>query len=166
LRLNSAFAPRGGGLWVGFQFGGVALLKEGHWQVFSVADGLPPGSPRQFAETPEGTLWVATNNGLACFDGAHWKTVGSEVGLPASNNSMVFVDSQGTIWAGGGENSLLFCVRASTSFAINRSPRQRRGPAGMAESPPGPAWLDGLTWCPARTHRSESLAVICRARFQ
>jgi ligand-binding sensor domain-containing protein len=52
LRLNSAFAPRGGGLWVGFVFGGVALLKEGHWQVFNDADGLPPGSPRQFAETP------------------------------------------------------------------------------------------------------------------
>jgi ligand-binding sensor domain-containing protein len=63
LSLNSAFAPRDGGLWVGFTFGGAALLKEGHWQVFSLADGLPSGTPWQFAETPDGTLWVATDDG-------------------------------------------------------------------------------------------------------
>jgi signal transduction histidine kinase/ligand-binding sensor domain-containing protein len=144
LRLNSAFAPRGGGLWVGFQFGGVALLKEGHWQVFSAADGLPPGSPRQFAETPEGTLWVATNNGLARFDGARWKAVGSELGLPASNNSMVFVDSQGTIWAGGGENSLLFFLRPG-EHQFRNQPVAAPTPwasSTMLESPAGTVWLD------------------------
>jgi hypothetical protein len=56
LRLYSAFAPRAGGLWVGFLFGGVAFLKAGHWQVFSVADGVPPGTPCDCAETPDGTL--------------------------------------------------------------------------------------------------------------
>jgi signal transduction histidine kinase/ligand-binding sensor domain-containing protein len=144
LRLNSAFAPRGGGLWVGFQFGGVALLKEGHWQVFSVADGVPTGSPRQFAEAPEGTLWVATNNGLARFDGAHWTTVGSEMGLPASNNSMVFVDSQGTIWAGGGENSLLFFLRPG-EHQFRNQPVAAPTPwasSTMLESPAGTVWLD------------------------
>jgi signal transduction histidine kinase/ligand-binding sensor domain-containing protein len=144
LRLNSAFAPRGGGLWVGFVFGGVALLKEGHWQVFNDADGLPPGSPRQFAETPEGTLWVATNNGLARFDGARWQTVGSEMGLPASNNSMAFADSQGTIWAGGGENSLLFFLRpGERQFRIQ--PVAAPTPwasSTMLESPAGTVWLD------------------------
>ena len=144
LRLCSAFAPRGGGLWVGFQFGGVALLKEGHWQVFSVADGVPPGSPRQFAETPEGTVWVATNNGLARFDGARWKTVGSQMGLPASNNSMVFVDSQGTIWAGGGENSLLFFLRPG-EHQFRNQPVAAPTPwvsSTMLESPAGTVWLD------------------------
>src|SRR5258708_4300454 len=69
LSLFSAFAPRSGGLWVGFTFGGVALLKGGRWQIFSVADGLPQSSPWQFAETPDGTLWVATGRDLARFDG-------------------------------------------------------------------------------------------------
>jgi ligand-binding sensor domain-containing protein len=107
LRLYSAFAPRGGGLWVGFQYGGVAFLKEGHWQVFSFANGVPLGSPWVFTETPDGTLWVATNTGVARFDGARWKVIGSEMGLPAGGNDVLFVDSQGTIWASG-ENSSLF----------------------------------------------------------
>jgi ligand-binding sensor domain-containing protein len=131
-------------LWVGFTFGGVALLKEGNWQVFSGADGVPPGSPWQFAETPEGTLWVATNNGLARFDGAHWKAVGAQMGLPASNNAMLFVDSQGTIWAGGGENSLLFFLRAGEHQFRNQPVAAPTPWAGgtMAESSTGTVWLD------------------------
>jgi ligand-binding sensor domain-containing protein len=57
LSLISAFASRNGGLWVGFTLGGVALLKGGRWQVFNVADGLPPSTPWHFAETADGTLW-------------------------------------------------------------------------------------------------------------
>jgi hypothetical protein len=79
LRLYSVFAPRGGGSWVGFTFGGVALLQGGHWQVFSVADGVPHRSPWQLGEPPEGTLWVATLNGLGRFDGARWEAVGSQM---------------------------------------------------------------------------------------
>jgi ligand-binding sensor domain-containing protein len=144
LRLYSLFAPRGGGLWVGFTFGGVALLKEGNWHVFSGADGVPPGSPWQFAETPEGRLWVATNNGLARFDGARWKGVGSHMGLPASNNRMLFVDSQGTIWAGGGENSLLFFLRPG-EHQFRNQPVGAPTPwaaSTMAESSTGTVWLD------------------------
>jgi signal transduction histidine kinase/ligand-binding sensor domain-containing protein len=144
LRLHSAFAARGGGLWVGFTFGGVALLKEGHWQVFSVADGLPPGTPWQFAETPDGTLWVATDSDLARFDGARWKAVGSQMGLPTTSNLVLFVDSQGTIWIGGGENSLLFFLRAG-EHRFRNQPVAAPTPWGgdsMAESGTGTVWLD------------------------
>jgi signal transduction histidine kinase/ligand-binding sensor domain-containing protein len=144
LRLFSAFAPRDGGLWVGFTFGGVALLKGGHWQVFSVADGVPPGSPHEFAETPEGTLWVATGNGLARFDGARWRAVGAEMGLPTSEIPSVFVDSQGTIWAGGGENSLLFYLRPG-EHQFRNQPVAAPTPwasVSMAETSTGTVWLD------------------------
>jgi signal transduction histidine kinase/ligand-binding sensor domain-containing protein len=142
LSLFSAFAPRGGGLWVGFTFGGVALLKDGRWQVFSVADGLPQSSPWQFAETPDGTLWVATGRNLARFDGARWKVVGSEMGLPASDNPILFVDSQGTLWAGGG--SSLFFLRPGEHQFRNQPvavPTPWDG-NGMAESSTGTVWLD------------------------
>src|ERR1700761_3407351 len=69
LSVSSAFAPRSGGLWIGFTLGGVAFLKGGRWQVFSSADGVPSGSPWQFAETAGGTVWVATTTDLARFDG-------------------------------------------------------------------------------------------------
>ncbi len=142
LSLFSAFAPRGGGLWVGFTFGGVALLKRGRWQIFSVADGLPQSSPWQFAETPDGTLWVATGRDLARFDGARWKMVGSQMGLPASDNPILFVDSQGTLWAGGG-NSLFFLRPGEHQF--RNQPVAAPAPwdgNGMAESSTGTVWLD------------------------
>jgi signal transduction histidine kinase/ligand-binding sensor domain-containing protein len=144
LTLNSAFAPRGGGLWVGFTFGGVALLKDGHWQVFSVADGLPPGTPWQFAETPDGTLWVDTDSDLARFDGARWKAVGSQMGLPTSSGLILFVDSQGTIWVGGGENSLLYFLRPG-EHQFRKQPVAAPTPwvgDSMAESSTGTVWLD------------------------
>jgi signal transduction histidine kinase/ligand-binding sensor domain-containing protein len=142
LSLISAFAPRGGGLWIGFTFGGVALLKEEHWQVFSAADGVPTGSAAQFVETPDGTLWVATDDGLARFDGVRWKAVGSQMGLPASDSPVLFVDSQGTIWAGGGKS--LFFLRAGEHKFRNQPIAVSTPWAGssMAESSSGTVWLD------------------------
>ena len=142
LSLFSAFAPRGGGLWVGFTFGGVALLKEGRWQVFGVADGLPQSSPWQFAETPDGMLWLATGRDLARFDGARWTMVGAQMGLPASDNPILFVDSQGTLWAGGG-NALFFLRPGEHQF--RNQPVALPTPwdgNGMAESSTGTVWLD------------------------
>jgi signal transduction histidine kinase/ligand-binding sensor domain-containing protein len=142
LSLFSAFAPRGGGLWVGFTFGGAAFLNGGRWQVFSAADGLPQSSPWQFAETPDGTLWVVTGLDLARFDGTRWKAVGSQMGLPASDNPILFVDSQGTLWAGGG-NALFFLRPGEHQFRNQpiAAPTPWDG-NGMAESSTGTVWLD------------------------
>ena len=163
LSLNSAFAPRDGGLWVGFTFGGVALLKEGHWQVFSRADGLPTGTPWQFAETPNGTLWVATDSDVAHFDGARWKAVGSHMGLPTSSGLILFVDSQGTIWAGGGENSLLYFLRPGEHQFRNlpvAAPTPWVGDS-MAESSTGTVWLDvGYTIVPVAQNPPSGKAVL------
>jgi signal transduction histidine kinase/ligand-binding sensor domain-containing protein len=142
LSLFSAFAPRAGGLWVGFTFGGAAYLKDGHWRVFSDADGLPQSSPWQFAETPDGTLWIATGRDLARFDGNRWQLVGAQMGLPASDNPILFVDSQGTLWAGGG-SSLLFLRPGEHQFRNQpvAAPTPWDG-NGMAESSTGTVWLD------------------------
>jgi signal transduction histidine kinase/ligand-binding sensor domain-containing protein len=162
LSLNSAFAAHDGGLWVGFTFGGVALLKEGHWQVFSIAEGLPPGTPWQFAETPDGTLWVATDSDVARFDGARWEAVGSHMGLPTSSGLILFVDSQGTIWAGGGENSLLYFLRPG-EHQFRKQPVAAPTPwAGdsMAESSTGTVWLDvGYTLVPVAQNPPSGKAV-------
>jgi ligand-binding sensor domain-containing protein len=142
LTLCAAFAPRGGGLWVGFTFGGVAFLREGRWQVFSSADGIPSGSPWQFAETSDGKVWIATTTDIARFDGTHWKALGSQMGLPVSTNPMLFVDSQGTIWAGGA-NSLFFLRPGESRF--RQQPVAEPTPwvgIGMAESGGGTVWLN------------------------
>jgi signal transduction histidine kinase/ligand-binding sensor domain-containing protein len=142
LALCSVFAPRDGGLWVGFTFGGAAFLKDGRWQVFGVADGFPQGSPWKFAETQDGTLWAATTNDLARFDGVHWTAVGSQMGLPPSGEPILFVDSQGTIWAGG-ETALFSLRRGEHQF--RNQPVAVPAPwadGSMAESSGGTVWLN------------------------
>jgi ligand-binding sensor domain-containing protein len=129
-------------LWVGFTFGGVARLQAGRWQVYGAADGLPLGSPWQFAQTRDGTLWVVTGRDLARFDGTHWTAVGSQMGLPPSDNPILFVDSQNTLWAGGG--SSLFFLRPGEHRFQNQpvaAPTPWDG-NGMAESSSGTVWLD------------------------
>jgi ligand-binding sensor domain-containing protein len=142
LSLISAFAPRGGGLWVGFTFGGVALFKGGHWQLFGVADGLPRGSPWDFVETRDGTLWVTIGTDLARFDGSRWEAVGSQMGLPASGLQTLFADSQGTLWTGGVRS--LFFLRPGEKQFRNQpvaAPTPWEG-GSMAESSTGTVWLD------------------------
>jgi signal transduction histidine kinase/ligand-binding sensor domain-containing protein len=142
LSISAVFAPRGGGLWVGFTFGGVALLKGGRWQVFSGTEGVPSGSPWQFAETPDGNVWLATTTDLARFDGTHWQALGSRMGLPVSTDPILFVDSQGALWAGGGD-ALFFLRPGEQQF--RKQPVAGPTPwvgIGMAESSNGTVWLN------------------------
>jgi hypothetical protein len=94
----SLFAPRSGGVWLGFTFGGAGLLKEGQLTVHTAADGLPPGSALSFAEDLDHTLWAATNKGLARLEGSRWRVVGADWGLPPTAMQSLIVDSQGTLW--------------------------------------------------------------------
>jgi ligand-binding sensor domain-containing protein len=70
LNLYTAFAPRGGGLWVGFRFAGVARLKEGTGRCTASLMGYPQkppsSSPRRrttrYGSRPAG----AEVSGLSC----------------------------------------------------------------------------------------------------
>jgi signal transduction histidine kinase/ligand-binding sensor domain-containing protein len=143
LGVYSIFVPRGGGLWVGFLFGGAAFLKDGRWQVYTEEDGLPRASAAHFAETRDGALWVITSAGLVRFDGSHWTAVGSGMGLPSmAPYPFLFVDGQGTLWAGGRDS--LFLLREGEQRFRNQ-PVAVRGPwlgGAMAESSDGTVWLD------------------------
>src|SRR5688572_2007762 len=41
--VRSLFAPKDGGLWIGFSFGGVAFLKDGKIKSYTHVDGVPEG---------------------------------------------------------------------------------------------------------------------------
>jgi signal transduction histidine kinase/ligand-binding sensor domain-containing protein len=58
-----------GAIWAGTQQSGVARLASGdtRWQSFGSAQGLPLGTVKQFMVARDGTLWVATESGVARF---------------------------------------------------------------------------------------------------
>ena len=140
--LRWIFAPRTGGLWVSVNSGGVAFLRDGRWQVYGAQDGLPPGAVIEFAEKPNGNLWVATTEGFGLFDGVRWRSVGADMGLPADIVPVfVFVDGQGTLWLGA--SGKMFTLRAGER-QFSRFPYSGPMPviSRLAESSAGTIWYD------------------------
>ncbi len=70
-----------------------------NWQI---PEGLPQSSAQALALTPDGYLWVATEEGLARWDGERFTVFdsGNEVAIPNKNISALFVDRSGRLWIG------------------------------------------------------------------
>ena len=70
-----------------------------NWQI---PDGLPQASAQAIARTPDGYLWVGTQEGLARFDGARFVVFdsGNEPGIPNKHISVLHVDRSGRLWIG------------------------------------------------------------------
>ncbi|MEM7788220.1 MAG: two-component regulator propeller domain-containing protein [Bacteroidota bacterium] len=89
---------RWGFVWFGTDAG--AVRWDGtRAQTFSVDDGLPHAYVQGFAETPDGTLWAATNAGLARRTEAGWEAVDSPLGREPV--SRITTDDQGRLVASG-----------------------------------------------------------------
>jgi signal transduction histidine kinase/ligand-binding sensor domain-containing protein/DNA-binding response OmpR family regulator/HPt (histidine-containing phosphotransfer) domain-containing protein len=71
-----------------------------NWQI---SDGLPQSSVAAIARTPDGYLWVGTQEGLARFDGVRFVTYDSS-NVPDFPNKFItalLVDHTGKLWVGG-----------------------------------------------------------------
>ncbi|HMA00618.1 MAG TPA: two-component regulator propeller domain-containing protein [Steroidobacteraceae bacterium] len=70
-----------------------------NWQI---PDGLPQTSVQAIARTPDGYLWVGTQEGLGRFDGVRFTVydTGNEPGIPDKYISVLFVDRAGRLWVG------------------------------------------------------------------
>src|SRR5262249_23504132 len=68
----------------------LAPLKKGRWRSFGTAQGLPQAHVHGIWPVPDGTLWVASDEGLARFNGQEfipWE-------LPPSLHGVTFIDFQ------------------------------------------------------------------------
>jgi signal transduction histidine kinase/ligand-binding sensor domain-containing protein len=69
--------------------------------IWTQAQGLPQDSVRAIVQTPDGYLWVGTNEGLARFDGYDFLTFTREGGaLPSNTVGKLLVASDGVLWIG------------------------------------------------------------------
>jgi len=70
-----------------------------NWQI---PEGLPQSSAQAVAHTPDGYLWIGTQEGLARFDGVRFTVFdgGSEPSIPNKHISVLFVDRAGRLWIG------------------------------------------------------------------
>src|SRR5688572_8705205 len=65
---------------------------------YSTRDGLPSNSIYRVVVDNQGFLWIATDNGLAKFDGKNFKPYTTAQGLPDNEITDIFIDSSQRIW--------------------------------------------------------------------
>ena len=65
---------------------------------YTTKDGLPSNSVYRTVLDKYGYLWIATENGLAKFDGKTFKIYTTAQGLPDNEITDLFIDSNHTVW--------------------------------------------------------------------
>ena len=95
-----------------------------NWQI---ADGLPQNTVQALARTPDGYLWIGTQEGLARYDGARFVVFepGNESAISTKNITALHVDKAGTLWIG-----------TRSGLAVFEHGRFRPGPPGAAPAVP------------------------------
>jgi ligand-binding sensor domain-containing protein/signal transduction histidine kinase len=77
--------------------GGALPLTFRTWQR---EQGLPQNSVCALAQTPDGYLWVGTDDGVARFDGVRFVTFGLREGLRGGRVRVLLADRAGALWIG------------------------------------------------------------------
>ena len=129
-------APRSGGLWIGYQYGGASFLDGRGLRNYPPEDGgLPYGTLAGFAIGPDGVVWAGSSRGLARLLGQHWTDVTQTLGLPAPNAGNVMVDRSGDLWIESG-NTLALLRRGSGRVQVYDLPAYQ----GLVRGPDGRVW--------------------------
>jgi len=94
-----AIDPSRGGLWVGFNQGGIVWFSGGQVRAsYSTAEGLGQGRVNDLRFDSNGTLWAATEGGLSRLKDGHAATLSSKSGLPCDGVHWTMEDNHHSVW--------------------------------------------------------------------
>ena len=119
------------------------------WQVTSYSKDAGMAHQRFFdiAFTPDGTAWLAADDGLRRFDGFDWKLFGTNNGLPSSFTRAVCVDQHGQLWVGSDAGTGVwnyqrqkYDAHGSSAGLANGSVRE------IDQDPDGALWFSCDQW--------------------
>ena len=100
--LLGAYDANTGDYWLYYRYGndsGVYRYHGGSWTNYTTAYGLPSNAINNLKIDSKGNIWVATNSGVAKFDGTSWTTLTTDnSGLAQNSIGRVSEDSKGRIW--------------------------------------------------------------------
>jgi signal transduction histidine kinase/ligand-binding sensor domain-containing protein len=139
--ITTLFAAESGGLWIGYDRGGLSLLKDGHFSHFGASEGLGPGTVLSLAEDASGTVWAAATGALYRFDGKRWQRVGMDWGYPDRYAQTAFLDQHGTLWVEG-EEEIFALARDATHFSRSGLRFTAGDEPGIIQSPDGRTWYE------------------------
>jgi ligand-binding sensor domain-containing protein/signal transduction histidine kinase len=97
---NTLLRDRNGGLWIGTPDRGLLHVHQGRTDVFAHSDGLSGDFVFRLFEDREGSIWVATLDGLDRFRDFAVPTISVKQGLSNANVLSVQEARDGSIWLG------------------------------------------------------------------
>jgi len=136
--VSTLYAPPGGGLWVGFRYGGVSLIEGGHVRHYGQADGLPTSTVYRFAEDGSGRLWAATFTGPVMLHARRWQRPPAAMAYPGRQGRTLFTDRDSTLWVAT-ENGMVVLRRGAATF--ERVPAVVGRVSQIAQAPDGAIWV-------------------------
>lgn len=110
------------------------------WQADS---GLPNNTVNSIAQTPDGYLWIATESGLARFDGVqfHDFALVNAAGTASSLIYAVMVDHQGRLWVAK-DRGVVVCINGMEAFSLTQeSGLKAKEVRTIVEDKDGAVWM-------------------------
>jgi ligand-binding sensor domain-containing protein len=129
----------------------VAQYAQTH---FAARDGMPHGYAGAIAQTSDGYLWTASQEGLSRFDGTGFANFDrrSTEGVPANVFTALAVDAAGTLWAGTYDHGVVHLVDGEfQAVAWEPGPQEQRIRA-LAFDGNGDLWIGMRDRGVARLH--------------
>ena len=98
--LRTLFLDSQGALWLGTIGGGVLRYQNGSLTRFTRVQGLASDDVQAFAESPDGSIWIGTSDGLTQLSDLKFPTVSNADGLISDSAMCVTASAKGGLWIG------------------------------------------------------------------
>lgn len=86
-------------LWIGTYGGGLFRFRDGHFGQYSMEQGLVSKVVLQIAVARDGSLWIATPDGVSHMQNGHFQNYTVAEGLSSNQVFSVYQDRSGSVWA-------------------------------------------------------------------
>lgn len=141
--------PRANGdLWIGYQYGGLSVLHDGHLRHVAAVPGKPLGTTYALAVDDTGTAWVASTTGFWRYRRGAWTRVDTAAGMTTDGPSSVYHDQYGRLFFNNGRKVYLYDSAGERFTAVT----QGGSLPGFLGSPDGRVWTtsdEGVRLLPA-----------------
>jgi ligand-binding sensor domain-containing protein len=97
-RISALYAPPSGGLWIGYQFGGISFLDKGRLRHYTGSFAGSNGPILFIVQDRGEILWAGTETGLWRLERSGWKHIDAEWNVPQRIVTNLELSPDGALW--------------------------------------------------------------------